>query len=470
MVTCIAVGYGDDGTREFHMGFTPWPYAPTLAAVEETYDKLHEHSDMIAFHLDEGVPWPEAYAAEPYDPDWENALNYMVSEIQPDQAVYVGLAPLSTWRDGMAPYRGSSDNMPLPEPWSGYAFNDEPVIDAYTNFCLDLIARFQPDYFNYGIEYSDLYFKSPEKWDGFFEFLVQVYSRLKTAHPDLMIGLSPIIPRPDSMDAVLTDGIIEASIPYTDFFGASLYPYAFWAMPDDADPADLASDWFHQLKTMARGKPLAVAEAGWTAEPLVIDSYGLNVHSTPEFQAAYVDKLLQEAASTDCLFVIWWALIDFDDMWAVMTDPNMRDLAAIWRDIGLFDGTVTPRIGLQHWDSWLNKTYTGDLNIMVSTTRQDYTAGQEFILSLARRNVGDSFVADEYLFMDVYGQYFFWPSWRTEVDFQAAVTIPHGLMSENILSFTWPDGVGGADGLRFWAGWVDQGALVDYDYTDFGYR
>ena len=43
-------------------GFTPFPYDFGLSAVEETYDIAAEHSDMITFHFDNGVPWSEALA------------------------------------------------------------------------------------------------------------------------------------------------------------------------------------------------------------------------------------------------------------------------------------------------------------------------------------------------------------------------------------------------------------------------
>ena len=60
--------------------------------------------------------------------------------------------------------------------------------------------------------------------------------------------------------------------------------------------------------------------------------------------------------------------------------------------------------------------------------------------------------ADAYLFLDVYGQYWFWPSWRDdEVDFQTVDLVDGYYRHEELFNFTWPKVEGSASGLRFWA-------------------
>ena len=47
-------------TRSFYMGMTPHPHDYTQEGVEEAYKILEKHTDMIAHHFDDGIPWPEA--------------------------------------------------------------------------------------------------------------------------------------------------------------------------------------------------------------------------------------------------------------------------------------------------------------------------------------------------------------------------------------------------------------------------
>ena len=114
-----ATAAADQGEKErsFAMGFTTWPYAATEEAVEDVYAKVHNHGDLIAFHFDEGVPWPEAYAGTAYATAYEAKLEDMAGHVETGDTVYVGVAPFHGGRDGLALYRGEDDNMPLPPPW-----------------------------------------------------------------------------------------------------------------------------------------------------------------------------------------------------------------------------------------------------------------------------------------------------------------------------------------------------------------
>ena len=55
--------------RAFRMGFTTWPYAATIEAVQGTYAFIGANADLITEHLEEGVPWAEMLRDEPL-PQW----------------------------------------------------------------------------------------------------------------------------------------------------------------------------------------------------------------------------------------------------------------------------------------------------------------------------------------------------------------------------------------------------------------
>ncbi|MBN2056467.1 hypothetical protein JW905_16200 [bacterium] len=94
-----------------------------------------------------------------------------------------------------------------------------------------------------------------------------------------------------------------------------------------------------------------------------------------------------------------------------------------------------------------------------------------FLLQTHITNGDTAIDADEYIILDVYAIYFFWPGWTEDLDLRT-ISIP--AQSSNfvdILEFTWPEGAGEAGGLKFWAALLVPGTtdLYDYTYIEFGY-
>ncbi len=103
-----------------------------------------------------------------------------------------------------------------------------------------------------------------------------------------------------------------------------------------------------------------------------------------------------------------------------------------------------------------------------------FTPGEPFRLTL--RTVNNTATAKGvhlYVVLDVYGSYFFWPSWRSSPpDFKARNLAPNSDNTENILNFTWPAGVGSASGIKVWHAMLDastQQLLYDVDMVEFSY-
>ncbi len=364
---CIvpAMGCGNDGSdsdsnsiadpdRSFAMGFTTWPYAATISAVGDTYDKIQVHGDMVTHHIDGGVPWPEAYVDQPtYHAAVEGDLNLRLSNTDSGKLIYLAVCPLNTMRNAPADYWGGGTNLPRPSPWDGYAFGDAQLVTAYTNYLLNLIDRFQPDYCNYGIEATEYIIKNPHDAANLFVFLQQVYDNIKLVHPDLPLFISATLQSPQSADAALVQGYASQISACTDLIGVSTYGYVFYGHADGGNPANLPADWLSQAQKLAPGKPIAIAETGWMAEDMVIPAYGLNVPGTPQWQADYVHKLLAEADRLNAVLVAWFCIVDFDTLW---TDSLGQDpLAQIWRDTGFYDETLQIRPALLAWDAWLGR-------------------------------------------------------------------------------------------------------------------
>jgi hypothetical protein len=216
-------------SRSFRMGFTPFPYDISLEAVEETYSNITTNGDIINHHFDNGVPWVEAFSGSPFSDNVMNDWTYRKAHTPASLKVCLSVSALRTERDGLALYRGSLDDMDLPDPWNTYSFANTEVRDAYLNYCKRIIDFFQPDYFNMNVEANLLHFMDPSQWTGFMQFHQHVYQNLKSAYPDLPVfcsitGAHLLDNYFDGKDASLERLAALQLLEYSDMYALSFLP------------------------------------------------------------------------------------------------------------------------------------------------------------------------------------------------------------------------------------------------------
>jgi len=131
-------------TRPYHMGFTPFPYEITIEAVSFTYRTIAEDADLILHHFDDGVPWTEALAGEPYSQNVQENTALRLANTPDDHTVVVAVNPIRLSRDGLALYRGMQDEMPLPLPFDGYTFDHPDVMTAFLAYCRTMMTLTTP--------------------------------------------------------------------------------------------------------------------------------------------------------------------------------------------------------------------------------------------------------------------------------------------------------------------------------------
>ncbi len=339
------------GKRSFLMGFTPWPYDATIEAVNTTYEKAQQNGDIINHHIMQGIPWQQALDNTSYPANVEDEINSRISQTIAGKIILIELGSINGLRTGLANNWGQNGEEARTVPWDNRNFDSPEVISAYSNFALDLIARFNPEYFNYGTEASELILSDINEFNKFKIFAQQVYANIKAQYPNIKLMISVALKSPDSNESSLLQQHIPELLDYVDVIGVSVYPYIFFNHNNKGDPANLPADWLTQITQIAPGKPVAITETGWIAKNLVIDNFSVNVTSNETFQKNYVSRLLQESNNLNSEFVIWWSLIDYQALWEGVL--NRDDLAAIWRDIGLYDEQVQPRSGLTTWQQFL---------------------------------------------------------------------------------------------------------------------
>jgi len=102
-------------TRPFYMGFSPWLYDATFEAQSWVYDTIQGNGDIVSEHIEEGVPWPECFNDTAFSADFQNQLNDRKNKLKPGMKILLQINPMNTVRNSLAPYRGDTYNMPLPE-------------------------------------------------------------------------------------------------------------------------------------------------------------------------------------------------------------------------------------------------------------------------------------------------------------------------------------------------------------------
>lgn len=351
MLMPVSLNAADNTSRAFYMGFTPFKYSWIEDTINTTYQQIAQHSDLILHHLDDGVPWVEAYNNEPFPDEVEKDLDFRLQKKQPGQRIFVAATPIDFNRKVLAGSWGKDKSMKRPSGWRDKDFDDPQIIQAYINYCKRLIKHFNPSYFAYGIEVNLLAYNNPEAYAKFITMAKQVYPALKKAYPDLPIFLSFYMEPPERLKE--TRKHITPLLNYTDIFAISTYPY----MVRDGDPQrfdEIPKDWFEQVRSIAPGKPFAIAETGYIAEDL--SAFFKTFTGTVKEQQQYVEWMLSEANRLDAQFVVWFVITDYDDLWTVLKWVVLfNPLAKAWKDTGLYDGNLKPRPSLNSWDQWLKK-------------------------------------------------------------------------------------------------------------------
>jgi hypothetical protein len=116
--------------------------------------------------------------------------------------------------------------------------------------------------------------------------------------------------------------------------------------------------------------------------------------------------------------------------------------------------------------------YNGDPGVDLRLNGANFQEGMRFLLELDYLNPGANDVpADIWLVLDVYGSYWYWPSWTLNPD-SAPRTMPRqAITTEVIFDFIWPFYGGSFSGVNIWAAALAPGTsnlIGRYDFVTFG--
>jgi len=87
-----------------------------------------------------------------------------------------------------------------------------------------------------------------------------------------------------------------------------------------------------------------------------------------------------------------------------------------------------------------------------------YMPGDTCWVDMLLCNMDDAALTDipTFFVLDIYGNYWFWPSWSVALDY-AILDVEPGLTQMNIIAeFIWPDYPSGATGVLFYAAMLNE--------------
>jgi hypothetical protein len=359
LIACSGGGGGGGGgstspspVYHYYVGFTPFPYDLDSidTVLDYVYGRITADANIILHHFDDGIQWDKALTDEAFHAniliDWQTRKDRTPA----GHRVYVAVTPMNILRNGLAPYRSDAANQPLPSPWDTYAFNHPNVRTAYLNYCRRIIDFFSPDYFAMGIEVNLLMTNAKPAWSAFVELHRYVYTQLKAQYPALPIFVSftgmDLVNGWTSANHADQMTALSDTIGYTDYFGLSIHPQGSVFMLNQ-NPATVPS--VADLGTIFSlgGKPIAVCETSWPAEPFTAYGGLVSVSGTPAQQTLFFQNLFAAADRYNTVFIINFILRDYDALWQDLGSPD--DLTKFWRDTGFYDENGNERPVLAIW-------------------------------------------------------------------------------------------------------------------------
>lgn len=331
-------------SRNFQMGFTTWPFAPTEASVNETYQFISNQSDIYSEHIDSEIPWNAWINGSPLPVEFTNTMANRASRVIPNLKLTVSVSLLNLSRDELASdYDGTIPNYTQ--------LNDPHIEDAYFKHLKYITDLLNPDYLILAIEVNQLLIKAPDKWDAYKLLMANIRTRIKQEYPSLVISESvtlhnffePNVEDPETYIEEVTDYINTM-----DFATISFYPF-FSGLKTKAD-FQRAFDFLHEQVNTS----IAFGETGHLSEDLTVESFDLFIQGNQSEQNDYLESLITNAQEHNYEYLIWFTHRDYDELWETFPE-DLKDLGKLWISTGMINEDGMEKEAFATWEFVVNK-------------------------------------------------------------------------------------------------------------------
>lgn len=326
--------------RNFGMGFSTWPYAPTIQSVNDTYQFISDNSDTYSEHIDSKIPWNAWINDLPLPAEFTNEIDGRVNRKIPNIKLALSVSLLNTDRSDLAKdYDGSIPNY--------VSLNDKDIEDAYYKHIKYLTDQLDTDYLIIAIEVNELRKNSPSKWNAYKLLMQNVKTRIQQQYPLLKISESISLHNLFQPDVPDPEAYIDDIIDYAnnmDFVAISFYPF----IKGQHTKADFqeAFDFLHNKIT----KPIAFSETSHLGEDLSISGFNLEIEGSECEQNLYLETLFINAQENNYEYLIWWVHRDFYELWLTFPE-ELKDLGKLWRNTGLITDGGDKRKAYSTWNT-----------------------------------------------------------------------------------------------------------------------
>jgi hypothetical protein len=291
-----------------------------------TAANLGDDADVFALHQEfYGVPWAAFESGSAPPAEWAAQMDELANMAkQAGRPVFLSISMLNGARERLAATtRIESGQVKTSDDTSAACYDFAKAPDAaskrnaYLRYVEAMVERFQPEFVNIAIEVNLFFEKCPAAAPGLIEVINAAYAAAKAKRPassvfpsfqiDHLYGYS----KDSCPDATQRDTCFELHYAQLagikrDRFAMSSYPF----LNQIADPSALPADWFSRAAARGSERPL-IAETGWLSTPLVAKmdngSCATVLSSDESISAAYLMRVLADAARLDMDLVTWWS-------------------------------------------------------------------------------------------------------------------------------------------------------------------
>ncbi|GMN12071.1 hypothetical protein MTsPCn9_08960 [Croceitalea sp. MTPC9] len=334
-------------SRNFRMGFTTWPYAPTLEAVTSTNMFLSSNGDIYSEHIDSNIPWNSWINSAELPNSFTEMVSNRAIRRSPENIMTLSISLLNLNRSDLMPdFDGE-----IP---SYNSLNDEIIANAYYKHVNYLLEQLTPNYLVIAVEVDGLLKNAPEKWEAYKSLMSNVKSRIKTEYPTLPISESVMLHgfyQPDFGESGAVISEISSYVNTMDFAAISFYP--FLKGLSDKSEFQAALDFLHANIN----KPIAFAETGHLSEDLAISSFDLSITGTQAEQNEYLESLLMNAQEENYEYIIWWTHRDYNLLWETFPE-DLKDLGELWISNGIINEDGIEKLAKQSWGETFSKQFS----------------------------------------------------------------------------------------------------------------
>lgn len=330
----------DAGQTAF--GFFPSPPQASLESVLRHFEDLGDHADFVL--VQPNIPWEDlASYPEQESQRLTDIRNQVILARQNGMEVVFVIDPLN----GL----NRREFMGLPAGWqAGFATAD--VRAAFTHFAVWCAREFHPRFLGLASEINTYADAHPDDFPHYLSLYREAYAAIKAESPETQVFVTFQWEDLNNLIPAAAEGRqpydvnweqIEAFAPDLDLWVISSYPFV--AFPSGAA---IPPDYYTPLLSRTQ-KPLAVAEGGYTSEP--VGPFA----GAPQDQADYLHAIHGQIGGR-LAFWTYLLLNDFDlGSYAEMMRRNGLgeadiDALGMFAAVGLRETDGNPKPALEVWD------------------------------------------------------------------------------------------------------------------------